>query len=150
MGELFDLNSQIPDNRIPSGIARDTETTAAINTHITAADPHPGYLTQAEGDVRYEQLAQVKCSLVSGIVAAVGVESVVALPVTIPAAKIVHITAQILDNLGGSGTYFVIRGGGGEFSPTSRLVSGNSIRIPPVSASQLVGRPLHFLVWHTL
>lgn len=53
MGNLIDLNSQIPDSRIPAGIARDTETTAAINAHIVAVDPHPIYLTQAEGDERY-------------------------------------------------------------------------------------------------
>lgn len=57
MGILIDLNSQIPDSRIPSGIARDTETTAAINAHTTAADPHPIYLTQTEGDARYRQSA---------------------------------------------------------------------------------------------
>lgn len=55
MGNLIDLNSQIPDSRIPAGIARDTETTAAINAHIAAVDPHPIYLTQAEGDGRYRQ-----------------------------------------------------------------------------------------------
>lgn len=53
MGELMDLNSQIPDSRIPSGIARDTETLAAINAHLAAADPHPQYLTQPEGDALY-------------------------------------------------------------------------------------------------
>ncbi len=57
MGGLIDLNSQIPDTRIPAGIARDTETTAAINAHIAATDPHPVYLTQAEGDTRYRQSA---------------------------------------------------------------------------------------------
>ncbi|WP_341738735.1 hypothetical protein [Microcoleus sp. CAWBG640] len=57
MGNLIDLNSQIPDSRIPAGIARDTETTAAINAHIVAVDPHPIYLTQAEGDGRYRQTA---------------------------------------------------------------------------------------------
>jgi hypothetical protein len=53
MGELIDLNSQIPDSRIPSLIARDTETTAAIAAHVAAADPHPTYLTQTEGDGLY-------------------------------------------------------------------------------------------------
>lgn len=57
MGELIDLNSQIPDSRIPAGVARDTETTAAINAHVATADPHPIYLTQTEGDSRYRQSA---------------------------------------------------------------------------------------------
>lgn len=55
MGNLIDLNSQISDNRIPSGIARDAEITAAINDHVAVTDPHPGYLTQPEGDARYRQ-----------------------------------------------------------------------------------------------
>lgn len=58
MGDLIDLNSQIPDSRIPVGIARDTETAAAIGAHIAAVDPHPTYLTQVEGDERYRQTAR--------------------------------------------------------------------------------------------
>lgn len=33
----------LDDARIPSGIARDAEVTAAIAAHVAAADPHPGY-----------------------------------------------------------------------------------------------------------
>lgn len=55
MGNLIDLNSQIPDSRIPDGIARDSETLAAINAHVGSNDPHPIYLTQIEGDARYRQ-----------------------------------------------------------------------------------------------
>ncbi|MEG3913573.1 hypothetical protein QT979_08565, partial [Microcoleus sp. w2-18bC1] len=36
-------------------IARDSEVTAAITAHTSAADPHPAYLTQTEGDARYRQ-----------------------------------------------------------------------------------------------
>jgi hypothetical protein len=43
----------ITDADIPAAIARDTETTAAITAHVVAADPHPIYLTEAEGDARY-------------------------------------------------------------------------------------------------
>jgi hypothetical protein len=43
----------IADADIPSTIARDTEVTTAISNHEAAGDPHPGYLTQAEGDARY-------------------------------------------------------------------------------------------------
>ena len=53
MGNLIDLNSQIPDSRIPDAIARDAETTAAINAHLGVVDPHPQYLTQSEGDALY-------------------------------------------------------------------------------------------------
>jgi hypothetical protein len=38
---------------IPDEIARDTEVAAAISAHEAAPDPHPGYLSQAEGDSRY-------------------------------------------------------------------------------------------------
>lgn len=55
MGELMDLNSQIPQGRIDEAIARDSEVTAAINSHLAAADPHPQYLLQSEGDARYRQ-----------------------------------------------------------------------------------------------
>lgn len=55
MGELINLNASpgIADADIPAEIARDIEITAAIATHVGAADPHPIYLTQAEGDARY-------------------------------------------------------------------------------------------------
>ena len=43
----------LTDADIPAAIARDTETTAAINAHVVATDPHPIYLTQAEGDALY-------------------------------------------------------------------------------------------------
>jgi hypothetical protein len=46
----------IPDNRLPASIARDTEVTAAVAAHEAAGNPHPQYLTQAEGDALYEQL----------------------------------------------------------------------------------------------
>jgi hypothetical protein len=38
---------------IPAAIARDTEVTSAISTHAAAVDPHPGYLTAAEGNAAY-------------------------------------------------------------------------------------------------
>lgn len=46
---------EILESDIPSTIARDSEVTTAIATHVAAADPHPGYLTQTEGDARYIQ-----------------------------------------------------------------------------------------------
>jgi hypothetical protein len=52
MGELINLN---PDGGIPPEIARDSEVTAAIASHVAAVDPHPVYLTQTEGDTRYRQ-----------------------------------------------------------------------------------------------
>lgn len=179
MGELIDLNSQIPDSRIPAAIARDTETAAAINAHVAAADPHAQYLLQAEADARYRQTAvmiadagisetiardseitaalsghvnapgfhSVQCSIISTVVAAAGTETAVSIGV-IPAAKIVGINAYILDNLGTSGIFYVLRGGGGDFNPTPRLTNG-WIRIPSVvNGSQFIGDPIHFLVWH--
>lgn len=46
---------EILESDIPSTIARDSEITTAIANHVAAADPHPGYLTQSEGDARYVQ-----------------------------------------------------------------------------------------------
>lgn len=46
----------ILDTDIPSTLARDTEVAAAITAHEAAADPHPVYLTQIEGDARYREL----------------------------------------------------------------------------------------------
>ena len=47
----------ITDADIPAAIARDAEYLAADAAHAAAADPHPVYLTQAEGDGRYRQSA---------------------------------------------------------------------------------------------
>lgn len=71
MGELINLNPSkaITDADIPAAIARDTETTAAVSAHAAAADPHPIYLTQAEGDGRYlasEQSISVRFSRFAG------------------------------------------------------------------------------------
>lgn len=49
----------LADTDIPDTIARDTEVTAAIATHVAQADPHTQYLLQSEGDARYVQLANV-------------------------------------------------------------------------------------------
>lgn len=59
MGKLTNLNPPLPlgDSDIPAAIARDAETTAAINAHLTAVDPHAQYLLQSEGDARYRQSA---------------------------------------------------------------------------------------------
>ena len=53
------LTGTIDDARIPSGIARDSEVSSAISTHEGAADPHPGYLTAAEGNAAYEAAGAV-------------------------------------------------------------------------------------------
>jgi hypothetical protein len=43
----------VPDAQIPAAIARDSEVTAAITAHEAAGDPHPQYLTAAEGDALF-------------------------------------------------------------------------------------------------
>lgn len=55
---LINLNAGIAltDSDIPPGITRDPEYQAADIAHANAGDPHPTYLTQAEGDARYGQL----------------------------------------------------------------------------------------------
>lgn len=44
----------VADARIASTIARDSEVTAAVGAHEAAGDPHPGYLTTAEGNAAYD------------------------------------------------------------------------------------------------
>ena len=50
----LDAGGTVPDAQLPAGLARDTEVTAAVAAHAAAANPHPVYLTQAEGDAAYE------------------------------------------------------------------------------------------------
>lgn len=44
------------DSQIPASIARDTEVAAAITAHAALTDPHPQYLTPAEGNAAYASL----------------------------------------------------------------------------------------------
>lgn len=75
------VGDTIADADIPSTIARDTEVTAAANAaqaaaeataaaalsaHAAAGNPHPVYLTQAEGDALYQPLASVLSMLHTG------------------------------------------------------------------------------------
>jgi len=55
MGRLTNLNppKALTEADMPGTMATDTEVTAAINAHTSAADPHPQYLVQSEGDARY-------------------------------------------------------------------------------------------------
>ncbi|MEG4066248.1 hypothetical protein QUA42_02650 [Microcoleus sp. Pol11C2] len=52
------LHNPITEPQVPQAIARDTEATAAAAAataaHEAATDPHPQYLTQTEGDARYQ------------------------------------------------------------------------------------------------
>lgn len=65
------------DSDIPSGVARDTEVAAADlvviagyqaadAAHVAAGDPHPQYLTAAEGNAAYQPLAAVLSMLHTG------------------------------------------------------------------------------------
>jgi hypothetical protein len=53
------LNNPISESQIPQPIARDSEVTAAVAAHVAAADPHPTYLTEAEGAARYQSILPV-------------------------------------------------------------------------------------------
>lgn len=55
MGELINLNPPAPiaDGDLPPSIARDSEVSQTMAAHLSAADPHLQYLTQARGDARY-------------------------------------------------------------------------------------------------
>lgn len=46
----------LADTDIPATIARDTEVADAISTFAALPDPFPQYLTQTEGDARYQKL----------------------------------------------------------------------------------------------
>ncbi|WP_293128867.1 hypothetical protein [Microcoleus sp. bin38.metabat.b11b12b14.051] len=164
------------DADIPAAIARDSEVTSAIASHVAAADPHPTYLTQTEGDGRYRQSTvalvdadipagvardsevtsaigaheikfhAVRSTLLTGVVAAIGVESNISLGSIAP-EKVIGLFAQVRETLGTSGTRFIFVGGGGWFANTPRIVN-TFIGIPAVSASQLVGLPINVIVWH--
>ena len=59
MGELIDLNSQVPENRMSSAMATDAELAAASAAHEAKTDPHPnlwqrivaGFLSLAGGQM---------------------------------------------------------------------------------------------------
>ena len=58
---LINLNGSltsdtIAEPRIDPLIARDSEVTAAIDSHVAAADPHATYLNTTRGDARYRSL----------------------------------------------------------------------------------------------
>jgi len=55
----LDSGGTVPDAQISALIARDTEVTAAINAHVALPDPHPQYLTSAEGNAAYEAFGAV-------------------------------------------------------------------------------------------
>lgn len=52
-----DHTGTLDDSQIPATIARDTEVSAAVTSHEAAVNPHPTYLTQAEGDALYPSAA---------------------------------------------------------------------------------------------
>lgn len=52
---VTNLSSIIPESEIDQTIARDIETKAALNAHLTEIDPHPQYANQLRGDARYFQ-----------------------------------------------------------------------------------------------
>ncbi|WP_293335939.1 hypothetical protein [Microcoleus sp. CAWBG58] len=52
MATLTNLNTGFPPE-----LATDAEVVSAIANHMAATDPHPAYLTQAEGDGRYRRSA---------------------------------------------------------------------------------------------
>ncbi|MGL4375983.1 MAG: tail fiber domain-containing protein [Microcoleaceae cyanobacterium] len=49
---------QVQESDIVTSMASEVEIAAALNAHVAAADPHPGYLSQSEGDARYRLASQ--------------------------------------------------------------------------------------------
>ncbi len=113
---------------------------------IRNADGYDSELLHKVNHLDVPGIHSVRCTLISTTVAAVGLETTVSFS-PIPFAKIVGISCQIVENLGASGFRFILKAGGGDFAPTPLLHSG-FVRVPAVSASQLVGLPLHILIWH--
>lgn len=102
------------DADIPSTIARDSEVTTAANAaqaaaeataaaalaaHAAAGNPHPVYLTQAEGDALYQPLAAVLSMLHTGTGS----------PETVLTAPVGHI---YLRSDGGAGTTLYVKESG--------------------------------------
>jgi hypothetical protein len=89
----------IDDARIPAGIARDTEVTAAITAHEAAADPHPQYLTPAEANAVYAafvNLARIPELIIAGAVTRDSNEAALSAPVVWPDGKTGTYTADTL------------------------------------------------------
>ncbi len=148
MGELIDLNSQIPDNRIPAGVARDTETTAAINAHVAEADPHAQYLLQAEGDARYPQFKRNVFTFTSGLTQG----ALTSLPHGLDATKIQSISSFIFVGLSISAGFAprILPGGiagltGYHYSIT---VDASNIlcRLHSTDSAQILNRPVSVLI----
>lgn len=218
----------INDADIPAAIARDSETTAAVASHVSVSDPHPslwtritnaflaltggqaiiknnpgispvshsagqnhlefrttdgsnpilgfhragfsatalyhlgygnnslrirntdGYdseLLHRANHIDVPGLHSVRCTLFSTVVAAVGSETMVSFS-PILFAKIVGIRCQMIENLGTNGTRFVSKDNQGDFGTGSVILNSGFVRVPAVTASQLVGIPLHILIWH--
>lgn len=101
MAELINLNTTLAltDSDIPAAIARDTEFQVADAAHIAAADPHPIYLTPAEGDARYTSGILVK--ILTGTTPSIQ-NSVSQIAHGLTATKIVGMVAKVT-----SGTFSV-------------------------------------------
>jgi hypothetical protein len=65
-GEDWDADHSVvlTDGDIPASIARDTEVTASLAAHEALEDPHPGYLTPAEGNAAYEPIGALRTAIV--------------------------------------------------------------------------------------
>ncbi len=100
MGELTNLNSPkaIADADIPAEIARDSETAAAVAAHAAAIDPHPIYLTQAEGDASYPRFRRNIYSLLTGALQG----SLSSTTHNIDATKIISFSSFVFINLSNS------------------------------------------------
>lgn len=114
---------------------------------IRNADGYDSALLHEANHVNVQGLHSVRCTLFSSVVAAVGSETIVSFS-PIPLAKIVGIRCQMIENLGTSGTRFVSKDNQGDFGAGSIYLNSGFARVSAVTASQLVGIPLHILIWH--
>ncbi len=117
---------------------------------IRNADGFDGAIIH-EGNIGYKNAGSVggiKTALLRGVAAAVNTPTSIPLSNEIAVAKIVAIFATLIEPNGlQQNPFYRIAGGGGWFSETPHI-AGINVVVPPVQASQLVGKPITVLIWY--
>ncbi len=132
----------ITDTDIPAAIARDAEFAAADAAHVSASDPHPIYLTQAEGDSSYPRFKRSIYTLTTATQQGAQTNTTH----NLDAAKIQSVSALITINLSISAGFVprILPGGVAGLSGYHYSVNvdaGNIIcRLHPTDSSQLLNR----------
>jgi microcystin-dependent protein len=101
----LDADGRVPESRIATTIARDTEVTTAVSTHAGEADPHTGYQKESEKGAANGYASLDGSTLV-------------------PKAQLGTGTPTITNFLRGDGTWAVPAGGGGGGASADTPVGG--------------------------